>query len=92
MHPYVQTKSCRVQELRVNTLIISQGVVNGKSIACSSNRRSCASRRSPAGQRSPSWADPVAEHPPTSRSCGPWNNGPLESSEGNFALPLSSGE
>ncbi|XP_009324951.1 PREDICTED: ectodysplasin-A [Pygoscelis adeliae] len=29
---------------------------------------------------------PAAEHPPTSRSCGPWNNGPLESSERSFAF------
>lgn len=86
MHPYVQTKSCRVQELRVNILSMSQGVLNGKSIACSSSRRSCASRRSPAGQHGPSRADPAAEHPLTSRSCGPWNNGPLESSERNFAF------
>lgn len=74
IHPSVQTKS----ELRVNTLIISQRVVDGKSIPCSSDRRSCASRRSPAGQRGPSRADPVAERPPTSRSCGPWNKGPLQ--------------
>lgn len=86
MHPYVQTKSCGVQELRANTFIISQGVVNGKKHRSLFHPVQLCQPPVPSWTARPFRADPAAEHPPTSRSCGRWNNGPLESSERSFAF------